>query len=288
MRIDPVAPLIALLLSLPFEQRYAAPEFTPQRLKDHTIAALIGLLDGLAKRGPVLFILEDAHWIDPTTLELFSGTIEKLQHWPVLLLATFRPEFAEPWGHYPHVTSLALNRLTERHVMAMIAQVTHGKNLPAEVQAEIITKTDGVPLFVEELTKAVLGSGLLSETADSYMLRIPLPPLAIPATLHDSLLARLDRLASVREVAQIGSAIGREFSYQLLDAVAPVHGRALNDALDEIGRAELIFARGTPPEASYTFKHALVQDAAYGSLLNSVRRQLHSRMRRDHGTDAQT
>jgi class 3 adenylate cyclase/predicted ATPase len=276
--IDHVASLFATLLSLPFEGRYVALNLTPREQKERTILALNDLLGGLAKQRPVLFILEDAHWIDPTTLELFTRTIDRLQRWPVLLIVTFRPEFEVPWGHYPHVTALALNRLGQSHVVAMIERLTDGKLLPAGVRDEIIAKTDGVPLFVEELTKAVLGSGLLKEAADRYVLCGPLPPLAIPATLHDSLLARLDRLASVREIAQIGAVIGREFSYQLLDALAPVHDKALEDALDQLSKAELIFPRGALPEATYIFKHALVQDAAYRSLLRSTRRQLHGRI----------
>jgi class 3 adenylate cyclase/predicted ATPase len=278
--IDHVAPLFATLLSLPFDGRYAALDFTPRQQRERTILALADLLGGLAKQDPVLFILEDAHWIDPTTLELFARTIEQLQRWPVLLIVTFRPEFEVPWGHYPYVSAVALNRLEQSHVMAMIDRLTDGKLLPAEVRDEIIAKADGVPLFVEELTKAVLGSGPIVETADRYVLSGPLPPLTIPATLRDSLLARLDQLTPVREIAQLGAAIGREFSYQLLDAVAPVHGEALEDALNQLSKAELIFARGTPPEATYVFKHALVQDAAYGSLLRSTRRQLHGRIAR--------
>ena len=278
--IDHVAPLFATLWSLPFDGRYAALDLTPREQKERTILALTDLLGGLAEQRPVLVILEDAHWIDPTTLELFARTIDRLQRWPVLLIVTFRPEFEVPWSHYPHATALALDRLEQSHVLAMIDRLTDGKLLPAEVRDEIIAKADGVPLFVEELTKAVLGSGLIVETADRYVLPGPLPPLAIPATLHDSLLARLDHLASVREIAQLGAAIGREFSYQLLDAVAPVHGEALEDALNQLSKAELIFARGIPPEAAYIFKHALVQDAAYGSLLRSTRRQLHGRIAR--------
>jgi class 3 adenylate cyclase/tetratricopeptide (TPR) repeat protein len=276
--IGHVAPFFATLLSLPFEGRYVAPSLTPREQKERTLLALIELLGGLAKQCPVLFILEDAHWIDPTTLDLFTRTIDRLQRWPVLLIVTFRPEFEVPWGHYPHVTALALNRLGQRHVTAMIDRLTNRKVVPADVRDEIIAKTDGVPLFVEELTKAVLGSGLLKETADRYVLHGPLPPLAIPGTLHDSLMARLDRLASVREIAQIGAAIGREFSYQLLDAVAPVHDKVLEDALDQLSKADLIFPRGVLPEATYIFKHALLQDAAYRSLLRSTRRQLHCRI----------
>ena len=273
-----VAPLFATLLSLPFEGRYIALNLSPREQKERIFLALNELLGGLAKQRPVLFILEDAHWIDPTTLQSFTRTIDRLQCWPVLLIVTFRPEFDVTWDHYAHVTRLVLNRLAESHVVAMIDKLTDGKMLPADVRDKIIAKTDGVPLFVEELTKAILGSGLLEEAADRYVLQGPLPPLAIPATLHDSLLARLDRLAPVREVAQIGAVIGREFSYKLLDAVAPVHDKALENALDELSKAELIFPRGVLPETTYIFKHALVQDAAYQSLLRSTRRQLHGRI----------
>nr|WP_283807986.1 AAA family ATPase [Bradyrhizobium shewense] len=276
--IDDVAPIFATLLSLPIKDRYVALNLTPREQKERTLLALNELLGGLAKQRPVLFILEDAHWIDPTTLESFTRTIDRLQCWPVLLIVTFRPEFEVPWGHYPNVTALALNRLERSHVAEMIDRLTDGKMLPADVRDKIIAKTDGVPLFVEELTKAILGSGLLEEAADRYVLQGPLPPLAIPATLHDSLLARLDHLAPVREIAQIGAVIGREFTYRLLDAVAPVHDRALENALDELSKAELIFPRGALPETTYMFKHALVQDAAYRSLLRSTRRQLHGRI----------
>jgi class 3 adenylate cyclase len=277
--IDDVAPLFATLLSLPFDGRYPALELTPREQKERTLVALIDRLGGLARQRPVLFILEDAHWIDPTTLELLKRTIDQLQRWPVLMIVTFRPEVdLDATG--PHVTSLALDRLEPGHVLAMIDGLTGGKPLPAEVRDEIVAKTDGVPLFVEELTKAVLGSGLLEEAADRYVLRGPLPPLAIPATLHDSLLARLDHLGSAREIAQLAAVIGREFSWKLLDAVAPVHGEALGEALGQLGKAGLILVRGAPPEATYFFKHALVQDAAYGSLLRSTRRQLHGRIAR--------
>lgn len=273
-----VAPLFATLLSLPFEGRYAALSLTPRELKERTLVALNELLGGLAKHRPVMFILEDAHWIDPTTLDLFMRTIARLQHWSVLLIVTFRPEFDVLWGHYPNVTALALNRLERSHVAAMIDKLTNGKVLPADVRNEITAKTDGVPLFVEELTKAILASGLLKEATGRYVLHGPLPHLAIPATLHDSLLARLDRLASVREIAQIAAVIGREFSYELLDAVAPVHDKVLADALNHLSKEELIFLRGGLPEKTYIFKHALVQDAAYRSLLRSKRRQLHGQI----------
>ncbi len=277
--IDGVAPLFATLLSLSFDGRYPALDMTSIEQKERTLTALIDCLGGLARHRPVLFILEDAHWVDPTTLELLTRIIDQVQRWPILMIVTFRPEF-DLDVTAPHVTKLALDRLEPGHVLAMIDSLTGGKPLPADVRDEIVAKTDGVPLFVEELTNAVLGSGLLEEAADRYVLRGPLAPLAIPATLHDSLLARLDHLGPAREVAQLAAVIGREFSRELLDAVAPMHGEALGDALGQLVKAGLILAGGAPPKATYVFKHALVQDAAYGSLLRSTRRQLHGRIAR--------
>ena len=197
---------------------------------------------------------------------------------PVLCVITFRPEFTPPWPEQPHVSALALSRLGRREVAAMLEQVVQDKALPHQVAAQILAKTDGVPLFVEELTKAVLESGLLADTGDRYELAGPLPPFAIPATLQDFLLARLDRLALDKEVAQIGAAIGREFSHALLAAVADRPEPELQAALDQLVSSELVFRRGAPPEATYSFKHALVQDAAYGTLLKSRRQQLHTRI----------
>jgi class 3 adenylate cyclase/predicted ATPase len=271
-----VAPLFAALLSIPFGMRYPPPNLPAQRQRELTIAALVDQVSGLAARRPVLMILEDAHWIDPTTTELFERLIERSQTLPVLLLITFRPERTPPWTSYPHMTSLTLNRLGRRHSTEMIASVAGGKPLPEEVLAQIWAKTEGVPLFVEELTKTVLESGLLADAGDRYVLTGPLPPLAIPATLQDSLMARLDRLAPVKEVAQIGAVIGREFSYQLLAALSPLEATALQDALSHLVGSELVFRRGTIPDAIYSFKHAFVQDAAYASLLKSRRQQLHT------------
>jgi predicted ATPase len=270
-----VAPLIAALLSIPTGTRYPRPDLPAQRQRDLTIATLVDQLAGLAAHQPVLLVLEDAHWLDPTSSELFERVIERLQTLPALLLITFRPEFAPPWTSYPHMTSLTLNRLGRRQSTEMIAAVAGGKPLPEEVLAQIWAKTEGVPLFVEELTKTVLESGLLTDAGDRFELSGPLPPLAIPATLQDSLMARLDRLAPVKEVAQIGAVIGREFSYRLLAALAPLEQPALQEALSHLVSSELVFRRGTIPDASYSFKHAFVQDAAYASLLKSRRQQLH-------------
>jgi len=198
----------------------------------------------------------------------------------VLALFTFRPEFEPPWAGLPNVGTLTLGRLDRDDVENMVARVTGGRVLPAEVMTQIVAKTDGNPLFVEELTKTVLEAGILVEDADGYRLDGPLPPLAIPATLQDSLMARLDRRAPVREIAQIGAAIGREFSYSLLRAVVGRDETALRDALAQLEQAELVFCQGEPPEAVYSFKHVLVRDAAYESLLKSRRQQLHGQIAR--------
>jgi tetratricopeptide (TPR) repeat protein len=223
-------------------------------------------------------VLEDAQWIDPTSRELLDLIVERARSLPVLLIVTFRPEFQMPWTGQPQVTLLALNRLDRHDRTVLVGQIVGGKALPDEVVDQIADRTDGVPLFVEELTKNVLESGLLREEADRYALHGALPPLAIPTTLHDSLMARLDRLASVRPVAQAGAAIGRQFSYGLLRAVSQLDEAELRAALDRLVASELVFQRGAPPDAIYTFKHALVQDAAHGSLLRSARQQLHAQI----------
>ena len=277
-RIAEAAPLAAALLSIPTGDRYPALNLTPQAQKARTFEVLLDQLTGLAARQPVLMILEDAHWIDPTTSELFELTIDRLQRLPILLLISFRPEFTSPWTGFAHITSLTLNRLGRNQGVAIIAELTGGKGLPDEVLKQILERTDGVPLFVEELTKAVLELGLVFDAGDHYELAGPLPPLAIPATLHDSLMARLDRLTPVKEVAQIGAVIGREFGHELLAAVAPLAGDQLDEALTQLVNSELLFRRGAAPQASYSFKHALIQEAAYQSLLKSKRQQLHARI----------
>jgi predicted ATPase len=248
--------LIADLLSLPASDCHPLPNLSPQRKKGRTLEALLRQLEGLARQQPVLMVLEDAHWVDPTSRELLDLTIERVRDLPLLLIVTFRPEFQPPWAGQQQVTMLALNRLDRRDRTALVAQIAGGNALPNEVIAQIAERTDGVPLFVEELTKNVLESGVSL--------------VGIPATLHDSLMARLDRLASVRLVAQIGAAIGREFSYQLLHAVSRLPENQLQAALARLVASELVFERGTPPGAVYSFKHALVQDAAHGSLLRST------------------
>jgi class 3 adenylate cyclase/predicted ATPase len=270
------APLFAALLSIPSVGRYPPLDLTPQRQKDLTIDALIRQALAHTPKRPVLFLLEDAHWADPTTLELLNRTIEAIRSSRFFALITFRPDFFSPWLDRSHVTMLRLERLSRDEVVAMLVDLTAGKRLPTEVSEIILNKTDGVPLFVEEMTKAILETGVLEEVGERYFLQGPIAVPSIPVTLHDSLVARLDRLAPIKEVAQIGAAIGREFPYRLLAALAPMSGTSLDSALAQLIAADLIYSRGQPPESAYVFKHALVQDAAYGSLLRSKRQQLHS------------
>jgi class 3 adenylate cyclase/predicted ATPase len=268
-------PLFAALLSIPGGDRYPLPTFTPQRIKERTLGSLLAHLKRLAAHQPVLMVFEDMHWIDPTSLELLSLAIDQIKRARILMLATARPEFTPPWPSHRHTSSIGLTRLDKTEGEALVAGMTGAKSLPRELLDQILARTDGVPLYIEELTKTVLESGLLREADGRYELTGPLPPLAIPSTLHASLLARLDRLASVKDVAQIGAAIGREFNYALIAAVASLPEKDLNAALTQLVQAELIFQRGVPPDATYQFKHALVQDAAYASLVRSRRQQLH-------------
>jgi predicted ATPase len=271
-------PLLADLLSIPTGDRYPPLNLTPQKRKDKMLAALIGQVEGLAARQPLLMLFEDLHWSDPTTREVLDLLIDRVPALRVLIIITFRPELAAPWIGRPHVTMLNLNRLAPRQRAEMIAQVAGGKALPKEIADHIIDRTDGVPLFIEELTKTVVESGVVTAAGDHYALAGPVAPLVIPTSLHASLLARLDRLAPTREIAQIGAALGRSFSHELISAVAQMPQDQVDDALAHLVGAELIFRRGTPPDAEYTFKHALVQDAAYSTLLHSRRHQLHARI----------
>jgi class 3 adenylate cyclase/predicted ATPase len=279
-RIQDTAPLFAALLSIPFGDRYPRLALTPAQQRRRTLAALLDQFENLAHQKPILLLFEDAHWADATSLELLDLTVERVRQLPVLALFTLRPEFEPPWVGLPNVGTLTLGRLDRSNVESMVTQVTHGRALPTEVMNEIVAKTDGNPLFVEELTKAVLEGDILVKDADGYRLEGPLPPLAIPQTLQDSLMARLDRLAPVKEIGQIGAAIGREFSYSLMREVVGRDETALKHALAKLEQAELVFRRGEPPEAIYSFKHALVRDAAYENLLKSRRHQLHGRIAR--------
>jgi predicted ATPase/class 3 adenylate cyclase len=276
--LSEAVPLLADLLSIPTGDRYPPLNLTPQKRKQKTLHAQLAQVEGLGMQQPVLMVWEDIQWSDPTTRESLDLLIEQVPAVRVLVILTFRPEFAPPWVGRSHVTLLSLNRLPPRQRAEMIAKVSGGKALPRDIADQIIDRTDGVPLFVEEMTKAVIESGLLRDAGDRYMVVGPLAPLAIPATLQASLLARLDRLAPTREVAQIAAALGRQFSHELISAVAALPQPQLDDALQQLVTAELIFQRGTPPDAEYTFKHALVQDAAYSTLLRSRRVQLHARI----------
>ena len=271
------AALFAEMLSLPNVGRYPALELAPQQRRQRTLEALTAQLAGLAGQHPVLMIFEDVHWIDPTSLEALNLIVDRIKALRVLLIVTFRPEFNAPWPGQSHVTSQMLNRLGEREAGAIVARLVGNKGLPADVMAEIVERTDGIPLFVEEMTKAVLeaeSEGEARRTAGA----VPSPALAVPASLHASLMARLDRLGPAKEVAQIGAAIGREFSHALLAAVARKREAELGSALDRLIAAGLLFRQGVPPHATYLFKHALVQDAAYGTLLREPRRALHARI----------
>jgi class 3 adenylate cyclase/tetratricopeptide (TPR) repeat protein len=276
--LSEAVPLLAELLSIPTGDRYPPLSLTPQKRKEKTLHTHLAQVEGLAAQQAVLMVFEDVHWSDPTTRELLDLLIDRVPTLGVLVIITFRPEFVPPWVGRPHVTMLNLNRLPPRQRAEMIMLVTGGKALPKEIADQIVDRTDGVPLFIEELTKAVVESGVLANSGERYTFTGPVGPLAIPTTLHNSLLARLDRLVPTREVAQIGAALGRSFSHELISAVARMPKPQLDDALAQLFDAELIFRRGTPPDAEYTFKHALVQDVAYSTLLRSRRQQLHGRI----------
>ena len=271
------AALLAEMLSLPNDGRYPALELTSPERRQKTLEALVLQVAALARENPLLMIFEDAHWADPTSLELFGRILDKIPSLRALLVVTYRPEFDPPWIGRPHVTALTLNRLGDREIAAIIDSVTGNKLLPPSIRRDIIERTDGIPLFVEEMTKAVLeaeSEGDARKTAAA----VPSSGLNVPASLHASLMARLDRLGPAKEVAQIGAAMGREFSHALLAAVVRKSEEELGSALGRLTAAGLLFRQGVPPQATYLFKHALVQDAAYGTLLREPRRALHARI----------
>jgi class 3 adenylate cyclase/predicted ATPase len=273
------AQLLAELLSIPIGNRYPALNWSPQRKKEKTFEALLRQLETRAHQQPVLLVYEDVHWIDPSSRELLDMTVDRLARLPALLLITFRPEFVPPWTGQAHLTTLTLNRLGRREGAMLVERLAGNRALPDEIAAEIVERTDGVPLFVEELTKAVLEASVEGQDASNTISKAALPSLAVPATLHASLMARLDRLGiAAKEVAQIGAAIGREFPYELLILVVQKNEEEVRASLARLGEAGLVFCRGTPPEANFLFKHALVRDAAYGSLLRSQRQELHARI----------
>jgi class 3 adenylate cyclase/predicted ATPase len=271
-------PLLAALLSLSLTADYAPLSVSPEQQKQKTLHTLLTIFLRVAAQQPLLFVMEDLHWVDPSTLELLSLLVDQGPTARILALWTFRPDFPPPWTGRSHLTQVTLPRLTRRQAAEMTDRVTHGKALPPEVVEQVVAKTDGVPLFVEELTKMVLESGLLQEREARYELTGPLPPLAIPATLHDSLMARLDRLAAVKGLAQLGATLGREFSYELLQAVSLWDEATLQRGLHQLVEAEFLYQQGLPPQATYLFKHALIQDAAYQSLLRSTRQRYHQRI----------
>jgi class 3 adenylate cyclase/tetratricopeptide (TPR) repeat protein len=270
---------VATILSIPCEQRYGALPLTPQKHKDETLRVLVDLTEAAARRQPSVLLFEDAHWADSTTLEVLDLLIDRVKTIPLLVMLTHRPEFQSRWTGQGHVGALNLSKLTRTQSAAMVSGLTGGRPLPAALLEQILIRTDGVPLFVEELTKAILESGELTDAGGRYEYSGSARAVAIPATLRDSLMERLDRLMPVvKEIAQIGAAIGREFSYEMIAAVARMPPSQLDDALVRLSESGLAFRRGTPPDATYTFKHALVQDAAYDSLLKSRRQALHGRI----------
>jgi predicted ATPase len=277
--LEESVPLFVPLLSLPLpENQYPPLNLSPQRQRQKTLATIIAILLELAEHQPVLFILEDLHWTDPTTLEWLNLLIEQTPTASMLVLLTCRPHFQPAWHHRSYLTEITVNRLSPTQVEQIVHRIVDGKTLPAEVLQQIIARTDGVPLFVEEVTKAILESGQLKETDGHYELAGSLQALVIPATLQDSLMARLDRLMTAKVIAQLGATIGRQFSYALLQAVSQLDEVMLQHELGRLVEAELLYQRGLPPQATYVFKHALIQDTAYRSLLKSTRQQYHQRI----------
>ncbi len=276
-------PMLAGLLSLPLpEDRYPPLALSPEQRRQQTQDAIVAIILEQAKRQALLQVWEDLHWADPSTLELLGFLIEQVPAAPLLMVLTSRPDFAPPWSPRAYITPITLNRLEHLHTEALVARIAAMKSLPGEVVDHIVTKTDGVPLYVEELTKTILASNILSDTGEGLELTEPLSSLAIPGTLQESLMARLDQLPDIREVAQLGSVLGREFDYEMVQAIASIKEATLQNGLDQLVAAELLQQRGRPPRAKYIFKHALIRDAAYESLLKSRRRELHRRVAQVH------
>ncbi len=272
---EEAVPLFASLLSLPLDARYPKLDLTPEQLKEHTGDALVALSLEEAERQPLLEVWEDLHWADPSTLDLLGQLIDQAPTVPLLIVLTFRPEFTPPWPARSHVRPLTLNRLERPQIEVMATHLAGGRKLPEEVVEHLVVKADGVPLFVEEMTKAVLASSILRADGDRYMLTGPLSDISIPASLHELLMARLDRLPTLREVAQLGAVLGRDFAYEMLRAMTALDEPRLREVLGRLVEAELLYQRGRPPRSRYMFKHALIQDAAYQSLLRRTRQQYH-------------
>src|SRR4029434_10258559 len=277
--LEESVPLFAPLLSLPIpEDTYPPLQLSPQRQRQKTLETIVAILLELAERQPVLFIVEDLHWTDPTTLELLNLVIEQAPTASLLVLLTCRPHFQPAWHHRSYLTEITVNRLSPSQVEQIVHRLTDGKPLPTEVLQQILAKADGVPLFVEEMTKAILESGQLTAVHGHYELAGSISVLMIPTTLQDSLMARLDRLVTANAIAQYAAVIGRQFSYAVLRAVSQVDEGLLQQELGRLVEAEIVYQRGAPPQSTYVFKHALIQDVAYQSLLKSTRPQYHQRI----------
>jgi class 3 adenylate cyclase len=276
-RIEDVS-LLAALMSIPFGERYPRLQITELVQKQRTMELLEEQLVLISRRGPVLVVFEDAHWIDPSSLELINGAIRRVANLPVMIVVTHRPEFAPPWLDLAHATVLKLNQLGRSQVVELIHRAVRGKTLPQAIIEQIASKSQGVPLFIEEITRAILESGDLEESGDRYVLRQSIREFTIPATLRDSLIARLDRLGSAKDVVLTASIIGREFSYELIEAVSSVPQAALLADLGRLVQSDLLEQRGTPPQSRYIFKHALILDAASQSVLKTRKRELHQRL----------
>src|SRR5262249_49302207 len=277
--VEESVPLFAPLLSVPLPEHHYPPlNLSPQRQRQKTLETIVALLLELAERQPVLFILEDLHWTDPSTLELISLLLDQTPTASLLVLLTCRPYFQPAWHHRSYLTEITVHRLSHAQVEQIVAGMTDGKTFPAAVLQQVITKTDGVPLFVEEITKAILESGQLKALDGHYELIGSFSTFAIPATLQDSLMARLDRLVTAKAVAQYAAVIGRQFAYDLLSTVLQLGEATVQRELGRLVEAEIVYQRGLPPQATYTFKHALIRDAAYESLLKSTRQQYHQRI----------
>jgi predicted ATPase len=271
-------PLVAALLQIETGDRYPPLALSPQYQKQRTLEVLVDHVEGLAAAHPVMVIFEDVHWADATTLEMLALLIERSQRLPILVLITFRAGFYPPWSNQGNVLQLSLARLTQHQAQTLVDEVIGNKELPEGLVDEIVAKSDGVPLFVEELTKTTIESEVLIESGGRYELARPLPVLKLPATLQDSLLARLDRLGPAKDVAQLAATIGREFTYDLLQAVSSASSDQLVTSLDQLMRMELVICWGAPPTSSYSFKHALIQEAAHQYILKSKRRRLHAQI----------
>jgi len=272
-------PLFASLMSVPLpEDRYTAAPVSAQQRRNETLDALTAWLLEIAESGPVLMVWEDLHWADPTTLETLGMLIEQVPTVPILVIATYRPELTPPWTQRSHMTPITLGRLERPEVETMVSHLVNGMSLPSAVVNHIVAKADGVPLYVEELTKAIVGSGVLEDRGDAYVLNGALAQLHIPETLQDSLMARLDRAPRLREVAQLGAVLGREFAYEMISALTGIDEPLLQSGLGQLVVDELLYQRGRPPRSRYLFKHALIQDAAYQSLLKRTRQQYHQQV----------